>query len=176
MNEPNEYQYFPSVTIGGPPGQYVLKTPLPSNGGIEFCIVTFSCLAAGPGSAIVSGVDQQSTVDTSGASKYSDNTFLRGIFVTAPTNTTIPGVEIWEKVANQIGTVFILTTGGTASFITIKFRIKVLHRIPEPFQTVPVDNPQLYHEERARRVELATLGREGELEVYNPGPPAEPGT
>jgi len=123
----------------------------------------------------VSGLDPQSTIDVSGVSKYSDQAFLRGIFVSAPTNTTIPMTEMWEKITNQLGNIFMLTTGGTSSFITLKYRVKVLTRVPRPFVTVHPSEEAQYGQERARRIEAAVLGKEGELETFGKVP-GMPGT
>lgn len=171
----DEYNYFPSVTIGGPPGNYILRPPVPSYQNIEFCVVSYVCGLAGPGNALVSGSEPTNTIDLTATSTFNDNAFLRGQFYRAGTNGSMTPTETWERITHPQGNIFVLIVGSTTSYLTIRFREKILNRIPAPATTVHPSQEHLTHKERERRIEQAVLGTEGELETHGKRP-ARPGT
>lgn len=169
-----QYNYFPAITVGGPPGLYQVRCPINSKQWGEYCIVGTVIGAAGPGTAIVSGVDQPPSVDFTGASTYNDQTFIRGEIYRGGTNTTISPAELWHRITNDQGVVFITTLTATSIFVTIKFRVKILTKIPAPFITVNPEDMEQYHYAREENIKRHVLNLEGELVEYGrePGPAA----
>ncbi len=167
----DNYTSIPAMTVGGPPGDYIIRCPIPSSEYAEFSIVSVAVI--GNNSAVIqaSGLDRPRTLDTSGTSVYNDTTFIRSQVTQCPANTSIPiGDSFYDRIGNERGDVFIRIDGAVAAFVTVKMRVKKLTKIPAPFTTVHPEDREQYHYERERRIQDATLGQEGEMEVYGTRP------
>jgi len=181
--EDKEYIYFPSFTVGGPPGQYTARCPIPSDAAYaEFCIVGVSNFGGASATAIISGIGPVVDLDftATGVALYNDQSAIQGQLHRLNQQLTNYPNETWDRIANPLGAVFISVgnKAGTApnnTLVTLKFRVKVLNRIPRPALTVEPSEESQYNQERARRVEAAVLGREGEYEIYGQSP-RTPGT
>lgn len=169
---------FPSVTIGGPPGDYLLPPPVTSNQFIEYQVISVACSGTNPGVVQVSGVTKPQTLDTSGNSTYNgenNNASIRSHVITVAPNSYIPVDGPWEQVSSPNMHVFIRIDGATAAFVTIKQRAKLLLKVPQPFVTVPRDEPEAMNVAREERILQSVLGSEGrELEYARK--PARKGT
>lgn len=168
-----EYNKFPSVTIGGPPGDYVLPPPITSNDHVEFQVVGVASVGAPAGVVQISGIRELKALDTTGGSTYqgeNPGTFIRAHVVPLPGNTYIPVVGPWEQVASPNAHIFIRIDGSTAAFVTIKQRVKILQKVPAPFVTNHPHEPQETHLERERRIRRAVWGEEGEAIEYGKEP------
>lgn len=168
----DEYNYHPSITVGGPPGTYKVNPPVLSMQYAEFCVVAVSCRAAGPTMMLVSGSDNQAALDVTGNTTYNDNSSVRGAFYVAGTNSTTTPQEIWERIANSQGNVFVTITGGTSAFITIKFRERIIKRIQGPLKAMPQDmvvrgDYNQIHHEREKRIQESVFGEAGEQETLD---------
>src|SRR6266704_1935769 len=103
-----DFTDFPAVTVGGPPGDYIIRAPVVSNEYIEFTVVLVAVVGAANGVIQTSGYDRPRTLDTSGASVYSDTTFIRSQVLFCPGNNSVAvGDSFYDRVASQQGTVFI---------------------------------------------------------------------
>jgi len=178
-----DYLYFPTVSIGGTPGNYILRCPLPSNADYaEVAVIVFSNAGTASMTATVSGAElQQDPLMIAGVTNiFNDQTFIRGAIYRAGVNGVVTPTESWERVTDAQGRIFVtLGAGGVGSpvqgYVSLKVRVHIKNRIPQPATTViPSEEPQ-YHQERARRIEAAVLGREGEYEIYGKSP-RTPGT
>ncbi len=167
----DNYTSVPAMTVGGPPGDYIIRCSIPSSEYAEFSIVSIAVV--GNNSAVIqsSGLDRPRTLDTSGSSIYNDTTFIRSQVIQCPANNSIPiGDSFYDRIANERGDVFIRIDGAVAAFVTVKMRVRKLTKIPAPFVTVHPENKEQYNYERERRIQEAVLGQEGELEVYGTRP------
>ena len=170
MCNDNQYNVFPSVSIGGPPGTYQLRVPVTSNLQVEFTPVVASATGAA-GIILLSGVDTPPAIDTSGATTYNDTSYLRTLAFAIPLNDTATFNEIWEQVSNTQGYIFMRIIGATFAIVTIKFRVKILAKVPAPFRTVDPELTEQYHYLRADRIREAVLNSEGEKKEYGTRPP-----
>lgn len=166
----NEYDYnpFPSVTIGGPPGNYALRPPVSSSEHMEFVIISVANVTPNNAIVQVSGIDIPLPIDTTGASIYSDTAFIRSQVITVPFHTTLfTSQSSWEQIARSDKALFVRIDGlNTVAFITIKFRAKILKVIPGPIVTNRYDMPEETHLEREKRIRRAVWGEEGEAIEY----------
>jgi hypothetical protein len=173
MCDCHDYNPFPSVTIGGPPGDYVLPAPVTSNEFFEFQIVSVAVVGVNPGVVLVSGVREQKAIDTSGASTYNgenNNTSIRAHVIPVAPNSFLPVLGPWEQVASPNRHLFVRIDGVIAAFVTIKMRDKILRAIPAPFITNHPQLPQETHLEREKRIRKAVWGEEGEAIEYGREP------
>src|SRR6266700_5145361 len=88
--EKYDYTDFPCVTVGGPPGDYIIRAPVVSNEYIDFAVVLVAVVGAANGVIQTSGYDRPRTLDTSGASKYDDTFFIRSQVLFCPGNNSLP--------------------------------------------------------------------------------------
>lgn len=183
MEDKLDYIYFPTQSVGGPTGNYILRCPIPSDAAYaEFCIISFTDAGTAAMTATISGVGPQPDPNMTGTSQaLTDQGFLYATILRQNTNGSITPTESWERVANPLGVCFItLGAGGVGSpvagYVSIKFRVKVLNRVPKPAVTVHPTEESQYNHERARNLEIAVLGKEGEIETYGhvPGQPTTP--
>jgi hypothetical protein len=171
-----DYNPFPSATVGGAPGDYFLRVPVSSKEATEFCIVCIANLSAFPSIVTVSGVDRPKPIDQTQPTIYTDTAYIRGQVISIPAGNTIPMSEsFYDSVDLPRGEVYVRIDGAsTFTLVTIKFRVKILKKIPVPFRTVAPENERLVHAERERRIQAAVLAQEGEQYVYGNKPPTEP--
>lgn len=174
MPEDFDYNVFPAVTIGGGSGDYLLRVPVSSKDTTEFCVVSVASLTANPGTVQVSGIDRPTTIN--GAPTFTDANFIRGQVIAVGANNTIPmGESFYDQINLPRGEVYVRIDGTNAYIlVTIKFRVKILKKVPAPFRTVKPEQEQLVHQERERRIQEAVLAQEGEQYTYGKRPPGEP--
>jgi len=179
-----EYQEFLPRTIGGPSGNYELMAEVTSAEFVEFCVLSVAGGDAGPYTIIISGNLQPSTLLLTGASAFgttsqgvNSQSVIDGIVLHSPGISSVPFANRWIRVVNQQRKVFarIDTPANTSAFVTIQFRDCILKRVPKPFVTVHPSDEAQYGHMRARRIEAAVLGKEGELETFGKVP-GMPGT
>jgi hypothetical protein len=174
-----DFQEFPTITVGGPPGDYIARVPVPSNEEADFMIISATDGAANAARILINS--SQATYpaapqypDYSGASIYSDRQAINGItLIVGINNTTFPN-PVWERIQNQIGEVYVHIYQATAAFVSIKFRVKILKKIPAPFRTVGPEDERIVHAMREKKIQEAVLAQEGEHYVYGKQPPTEP--
>jgi hypothetical protein len=167
------YNPFPSVTIGGPPGDYLLPPPVTSNQYMEFKIVTFGSFGAAAGIVQVSGVSKPFPLDTSGVTTYNgenNNNSIRAIVLSVGPTSTPPFDGEWEQISSPNMHIFVRIDGATAAFVTIKQRAKVLVTVPAPFVTVPHQVPETMNVAREERILQAVYGTEGREVEYGKRP------
>lgn len=164
------YNFFPSLTIGGPPGLYKVRCPVPSKELAEYNVVSIANFLTNPATVLVSGTDQPPAIDTTGASTFDDTTFQRCQAYSLAVSSSITPNEQWDIITSPEGYVFVRIVGGVCTFVTIKFREKILRAIPAPARTVNPNEPEQYHQLRAKKVQNMVLGKEGELEEYGSRP------
>ncbi|SRR6266705_96277 len=172
--EKYDYTDFPAVTVGGPPGDYIIRAPVVSNEYIEFAVILMTVVGASDGVIQTSGIDKPRTLDTSGNSIYNDTTFIRSQVLLCPKGNSLPvGDAFYDRVANSQGNVFIRIDSAAFATVTVKMRAKILKIIPDKFVTVKPEHKEQYHYERERRIQEAVLGSEGEIIEYSdrPGKP-----
>lgn len=169
-NETPNYNLFPSQTIGGPPGLYKMRCPVPSKELAEFCVVSISNFLTNPSTILVSGTDQPPIIDTTGTTTFDDTSFQRCQLYSLAVSSSVTPNEQWDIITSPQGYIFVRIIGGACSFVTIKFREKILRAIPAPARTVNPNESEQYHQERAKRVQSMVLGKEGELEEYGKRP------
>lgn len=173
MDSP-EYNIFPSQGIGGPPGLYKMRCPVPSKSFAEYCVVSVANGATSAATVLVSSTDQPpATFDTSGTTTYDDTSFQRQLTYIVSINNSFSPPELWEQMTSPQGYIFVRIIGSVFTFVTIKFREKILKAVPAPAVTVDPYAPEQYHYQRSKKIENMVLGREGEIEEYSqyPGKP-----
>ena len=151
----NDYQYFPSRTIGGPTGDYELISPIPSGKWAEFLIVDVTFGTGTTSSVLVSGNAKfpQLAYDGSKAIGLADG--KGGSAITAiPFRDNNIGLSIigpmpWERITNSEQKVFVRidTADGASVYVTIKFRERILKIIPGP--------PVQVHPDHAHQLNIA---------------------
>ena len=145
----NDYQYFPSRTIGGPTGDYELLSPIPNGKWAEFLITDVTFGTATVSSVLISGDSKLSQLvyDGSKAIGLADGkegqSFVTGIpFRDNNIGLSIIGPMPWERITNSQQKVFVRidTTDGASVYVTIKFRERLLKIIPGPAVQVHPDH------------------------------------
>ncbi len=167
------YNPFPPQVQGGATGNYAFECVMDSNDFIEYNIVAIANGDGGPGAVIVSGQNAPSAgLDYTGiaANKLdvSNGASIPGIAFRISQYTTLTPPPQWRRVTSTEGKVFVRidAQANTSIYVTIEFRAKILKTIPAVFKTVHPDDMYVVHQERAKKVEMAVLGKEGEREVY----------
>lgn len=175
----------PSITIGGPPGDYQILSFSPASDHAEYQIVSVSSSGVSPGVVVVSGITapKAGAVDTSGATTYNgvnNDTAIRGHVIPIGPNVYIPIDGPWERIASENQQLFVRIDGVVAAFVTIKRRIKLIVKVPAPFTTVNpyeerlhnVEAREAFNEARTQRIKQAVLQNEGIQVAYGnrPGP------
>ncbi len=179
-----EYQEFLPRTVGGPSGNYELMSEVTSAEFVEFCVLSTAGGDAGPYTITVSGNLQPPQLLFNGSQLFGSATLgvdgqavIDGIVLHSGGISSISLIGRWIRVVNQQRKVFarIDTPTNTSAFVTIQFRDCILKKIPDVFHTVHLSEEAQYYHERAKRIEAAVFGQEGELEVYG-HMPGQPGT
>ncbi len=175
MCEEKDYTYFPSVMVGGGPGDYLVRAPVSSSKEFEFAVVAIAQTQSKFMTIQASGVGPPKPLDGTQASTYNDTSFVPAMVFTLQSNTSTAFPNIfYDRITNPDGIVYIRIDGGNpgVAYVTIKFRVKILRVIPAPFQTVHPDMVAAMHKEREMRIQQSVLSREGELLTYGhePGP------
>lgn len=178
-----EYIEAPSITIGGPPGDYQIPSFSPASDHQEYQVVSVSSSGVNPGVVVVSGISapKAGAVDTSGVTTYNgvnQNTMILGHVIPIGPNTFIPVLGPWERVASENQQLFVRIDSVVAAFVTIKRRIKLIVKVPAPFTTVnpyeerlhAVEAREAFNEARTQRIKEAVLEREGVAVEYGQRP------
>ena len=177
----DSYNEYPSVSIGGPPGDYTLVSPISSCEWLEYQVVSVCSFGVNPGTVLVSGFSGPKPIDGSGASTYNGfgnggpATFINAHVIPINPNQFIPTLGPWERVSNQNLHVKIRIDGVIAAFVTIRMRSKIIKVIPAPFRTVDPDRPEDMSVAREEQILQAVYGDEGRLIEYG-AHPAQKGT
>lgn len=161
MCDSEKWNYFPSIAVGGAPGDYIARVPVASNQFAEFMVVGIANGATTQANVIISGMTDSLGVDFSGTSLYNDTFQINGQVYRCGTNTTLNPAESWERVANSQGMVWIHVQNAACCIVTIRFRVKILAKIPAPFRTVHPNEEQQYNYMREDRIRQAVLNQEG---------------
>jgi hypothetical protein len=170
-----DYQEFPSFSFGGPPGDYTARVPVSSNEEAEFMIVAVANGAVNVASVIIgSYTNPFANPDISGATTYNDTNLIPGLFFRIPINNMVLPNPVWERIINQRGEVYMHINNAQCALVTIKFRVKILKKIPAPFKTVAPEDEKLVHAMREQKIQEAVLARLGEEYTYGHEPPQQP--
>lgn len=169
-----DFVEFPTLAVGGPPGDYVARVPVPSNEEVHFMIMSVANGATNVSTVTVTTHLRGFAADFSGVGALSDTTAFPGFIFRCPTQNTVIPNPAWERVENDTGEVYVHVAGGVASFVMIKFRVKLLKKIPAPFKTVAPEDEKLVHAMREKRIQEAVLAQAGEEYVYGNEPPKQP--
>ena len=163
----DSYQEFPAITVGGPTGDYIAKCPVTSCEWAEYAIDSIVNGDGGTGSIVVSSIATPKAVDYAGVNVLSDTTVLRGIPFRLLATSSLPVNGSFERIVNDQKWVFVRidAAASTSMYVTIRFKVKILAKIPAPFVTVRPEDEQLVHAERERRIQAAVLGQ-GEEYAY----------
>ncbi len=181
--EKYEYQEFLPRTVGGPSGNYELMSEVTSAEFVEFCVLSTAGGDSGPYTIVVSGNQIPFQLLFNGSQLFGSSTLgvngqavIDGMVLHSSGISSVSLIGRWIRVVNQQRKVFarIDTPLNTSAFVTIQFRDCILKKVPDVFYTVHPSEEAQYNQERARRIEAAVLGKEGEYEIYgnrtvNPG-------
>ncbi len=181
--EKYEYQEFLPRTVGGPSGNYELMSEVTSAEFVEFCVLSTAGGDAGPYTIVVSGNQIPFQLAFNGSQLFGSSTLgvngqavIDGMVLHSSGISSVSLIGRWIRVVNQQRKVFarIDTPLNTSAFVTIQFRDCILKKVPDVFYTVHPSEEAQYNQERARRIEAAVWGKEGEHEIYgqrtvNPG-------
>lgn len=154
----DDFNVFPSITIGGPTGDYVITCPVTSCKWAEFGIITVANGDGGPASIFVTGgskpiqlaYDGTKTLGQSGTGDAS----ISGVAVRIAATTTQPfDAECWNRIANSEKKVYIRIDAGNNSscYVSLRFRVKPITVIPGPAVTVHPDHQQQLNIARAEK-------------------------
>jgi hypothetical protein len=183
MCEKESYLEFPVRTVGGPSGDYAMIADVVSCDWVEFRVVAFSALNAGPFIATITGteIETQEALVTDGSVTYtvdgtSDKSFYGTVLCVASKSTIVNATD-WHRVVGPQRRVVMRLDGpaNSSGYVSLQFRARILTRIPAPARTVHPSEQQQSHYERERRIQNAVYGKEGELEVYGDHPKPGPG-
>lgn len=160
------YEYFPAVTIGGPTGDYFIPTPTSSNRWTEFAIVAVTNGDVGSGSVIISGNSKPVKLLTDGSVTLNNDNVVKGItYRLAASASTSGGGDVYERVTNSERKVFIRIDAAASNsiFVSLRFRNRLITRIPGPQHTVHPNNMQDLNNARADATRQR-LGLDKEIE------------
>jgi hypothetical protein len=169
----NEYNPFPTISIGGPPGDYAIQPPVPSNLIIEYKVIAVSSIGVNPGVIQVSGVREPKSLDTTGNSTYNGvnpNASIRSLVIPIGPNGFLPVLSDWEQIASPNGHLFVRIDGVIAAFVSIKQRVKILSVVPAPFVTVDPQQPHDMNLAREQQILQAVYGTPGREIEYGHEP------
>jgi hypothetical protein len=148
-HEETLYNEFPTQTIGGAAGDYSLTCPVTSARWVEYCVVS----VAGNGNVVVSGNSKPSALKYDGSVTLSDGAEVVGIAYSQ--NGTVTSVSPrWERVSNSQKKVFIRIdpSTGASVYVSIKFRARLLDKVPAQVVAVHPDHAQQLNIARAEAV------------------------
>lgn len=146
------YEYFPAIVIGGPTGDYFIPTPTSSNRWTEFAIVAVTNGDVGAGSVIISGNSKPVKVLTDGSVTLNNDNVVKGImYRLAASASTSGGGDVYERVTNSERKVFIRIDAAASNsiFVSLRFRNRIIDKVPGPNHTVHPNNMQDLNNARA---------------------------
>ncbi len=172
MEDP-DYNVFPSMTIGGPTGDYFLECPVTSGRWVEYKVVQVVNGSGDIASIVISGDSVPVALAYDGSRLLSNDVSIRGQAYRVPINSTLVGqCHNWDRVTHSQKRVYIRIDGpgaAASAFVTIKFRVKLLTIIPGPTETT---HPDLGHQLNIQRAEniRAHLDKNGTGQAGIPQP------
>lgn len=168
-NDEQLYQEFPAITIGGPSGDYFATAPVTSCRWAEYAVVAIANGDGGTGSVVVSGDSAPKALVYDGSKTLNDDNFVRGrAYRVAATTSTPCDADDYERITHSQKRVFVRIDAGNSSslYVTLRFRVRILDRIPGPSTTVHPDHAHQLNIARANatreRLGLDKEIREGE--------------
>ncbi|HEV2580464.1 MAG TPA: hypothetical protein VGT44_06390 [Ktedonobacteraceae bacterium] len=149
------YQEFPPVTIGGPTGDYSIVCPVTSGRWAEFAIDSIVNGDGGTGALVISGRNPPKALAYDGSVKIdgtNDSVFLYATPIRIPATTTLHPNSAFERITSSEKRVYmrIDAAASTSIYVTLRFRLRILERIPAPAATVHPDHAHNMNKERAR--------------------------
>lgn len=154
----NLYQEFPPITIGGPTGDYFARCPVPSARWAEYAIDSVVNGDGGTGAIVVSGNSAPKALDYTGQAtiKLNDDAAFYGTPIRVGSTLTQPINSDYVRITNSERKVFarIDAAAATSLYITIRFRTRILERIPGPSKEVHPD-----HADNMNRLRSETINQ-----------------
>ncbi len=147
------YNYFPAITIGGPTGDYFLDTPVASNRWTEYQIVQIANGAQAAKVFVTGDNDKPPQLLYDGSNTLSNDASVRGLAFQIPASTTIVGdSNQWDRITHSQDRVFVRIDAAAdkSTYVTIRFRVRILTIIPGPAESV---HPDLAHQLNIQRSE-----------------------
>lgn len=142
-NDEQLYQEAPAVTIGGPSGDYELIAPVTSCRWAEYAVVSVANGDGGSGSVVVSGDSAPKALAYDGTVTLNKDNFVRGRAYRVAATTSTPGdPDSYERITHSQKKVFVRidAANNTSIYVTLKFRMRILDRVPGPSTTVHPDH------------------------------------
>jgi hypothetical protein len=141
------YEEFPPVTIGGPTGNYFITSPIVSCRWAEFCVDLIVNGDGGTGAVVISGSVgggfPPAALDYTGiaTNKFSDDAIFKGWPIRVPATSTTMINSSWERITNSQKRIHVRidAAASTSLYLTLRFRVKVLERLPGPSHEVHPD-------------------------------------
>lgn len=132
------YNYFPTLTIGGPSGDYKIQCPVTSCQWAEYRVVTLANSTNADTHVIVSGDDKPIALPFDNTKIITDQNFIRGqVYYCLFASNVSPNAR-WDRITHSQKYVFVRidTSGSGAVYVGIQFRARYLKVIPGPAETV----------------------------------------
>jgi len=157
------YQELPPITIGGEPGSYEVPCPIASCRWAEFAIDSVVNGDAGTAALFVTGNSAPGfEMNYAGVNSLSNDEYVYGTPIRVPATTTLPINGDYQRITNSERKVFVRIDGtaGGSTYVTLRFRARILERIPGPSKEVHPDHAHELNKLRADNVNqrLAELG------------------
>jgi UDP-3-O-acyl-N-acetylglucosamine deacetylase len=144
------YNEFPTQTIGGGAGDYSLTCPVTSARWVEYCVMNL----AGNGNAVVSGDGKPAPLPYDGSVSLNDQQYIVGTAYSQNYQRNTAVATKWERVTNSQKRVFVRIDplSGTSLYVSIKFRARLLDKVPAQVVAVHPDHAQQLNIARAEAV------------------------
>lgn len=148
------YNYFPTMTIGGPSGDYKIQCPVVSCQWAEYRVVSLANSTNADSHIIVSGDDVPKALPFDNTKTLTDQAFIRAQVYYALFASNVTPNARWDRITHSQKYVFIrIDTGATAAcYVGIQFRTRYLKVIPGPAETVHPEHEQQINLARAHTV------------------------
>jgi hypothetical protein len=148
------FNMFPAMVVGGPTGDYFIEVPVESSRWAEYQVVSIAN-GAQAATVVVSGDDKPIALPYDGSKTLSNDAFIRGQCFSVPASTTIRGdTGQWDRITHSQKRVFIRIDSAVdkSTYVTIRFRSRLLTIIPGPTETTHPDLGHQMNIQRANRI------------------------
>lgn len=152
MSEHGPYNYFPAVTIGGTTGDYAIEAPVGSNRWAEYQIVEIAN-GANAATVVVSGDAPPITPVFDGSKTISGDERISGHVFNLPASVTQQcDTNQWDRITHSQHKCFVRIDNASnkSTYVTIRFRVRLLTIIPGPPKET---HPDLGHQLNIERAE-----------------------
>jgi hypothetical protein len=155
IDEDGGYTYFPPVTIGGPTGDYFVDAPVQSARWAEFSILSICNGPTNVSTVTVSGNAAPKAQKFDGSVTTSDNAIIQGQIFRLGADTTLPIITEYARMPNNSQKrlyVRIDVAANTSTYVTVRFREKLLSTVPGPSHEVHPDHMQNMNKLRSETI------------------------